>query len=88
MHWELLSEHAGVFFSDLLDEYFVAQDSSATSEKINLIIRSHALHREELDQLVDTSSVLEENVHVPPNYIEDEVIQSSSGSWVVTRQYI
>ena len=79
MHWELLSEHAGVFFSDFLVEYFVAQDSSATSEEINLIIRSHALHREELDQLVDTSAVLEENVHIP-KYIEDEVIQSSSGS--------
>ena len=82
-----MSEHTGVFFSDFLEECFVAQNSSANSEEINLIIRSHALHRKELDQLLDTSLVLEENVHLPPKYIEHGVIQNSSGNWVVSRQY-
>jgi hypothetical protein len=38
MHWELLSEHAGVFFSDLLDEYFVAQDSCSFKIKMKALI--------------------------------------------------
>lgn len=91
MHWTLLKEHAGVFFSDLLEEYFVAQDSSTTSEEINLIIRCHTLQREELEELVDMSSVLGENVDAPPSYIGDGVlgmIKSSSGSWVVSSQNV
>jgi hypothetical protein len=43
MHWELLEENSGVFYSDMLDEYFIADDTSAAPEEVNRIIRSHKL---------------------------------------------
>ncbi|EFX76843.1 hypothetical protein DAPPUDRAFT_106759 [Daphnia pulex] len=43
MHWELLEENSGVFYSDMLDEYFIADDTSIAPGEVKRIIRSHSL---------------------------------------------
>ena len=43
MHWEQLEENSGVFYSDMLDEYFIADYTSAAPEEVQRIIRAHKL---------------------------------------------
>ena len=48
MHWELLEENSGDFYSDLLNEYFIAVDASIAPEEVNRIIRSHAFFNQKI----------------------------------------
>jgi hypothetical protein len=59
MHWEQLEENSGVFYSDMLDEYFIADDTSAAPEEVQRIIRAHKLLQpNDVEEDEDDCSVL------------------------------
>ena len=88
MHWELLEENSGVFYSDLLDEYFITVDASIAPEEVNRIIRSHALLLpKDVEEDEDACSVLGQHEDTfAGNYVTRSVIVYSNISDKCYRQ--